>query len=277
MTSRGPRSKARPEERTAASTRTPAGEDPRTFGALGSPVRLRILDSIAAGDKTIAQLSQELGLHRITLRYHLNYLVKQGLAEESLPPGPRRVGRPPVHYRGSPHAKVSGYPQRHFEIVGQIAMEALVDAAGPAAAREYLRRHGFKAGRTFIEAIATREGVGRWTPETFEALVVHGRLRDMGIPTEVISRSRGALEFRAFSCPFLELAQWMPDLVCNALDGGFHAGMGAAVGGMRTRRIACMGHGDSFCQYRMVFESPSKPGPGTAAREDEESWQEVRA
>ena len=247
--------------------RTAGGrEDPRTFGALGSPVRLRILDAIAAEDKSIADLSRHLGLHRVTLRYHLNYLLKQGLVDEVLPSAPRGVGRPAMRYRASRQLPVLGYPPRHFEIVGQVALAALVEAVGPEAAQESLRRRGVEAGRGLIDAVVREESLDRWTPEAFETLVLGKRFRDLGIPVEVLSRSGRRLEFRHFTCPFLELAEEMPSLVCDALDDGFHAGMGAAIGGLRTERIACMGHGDRYCQYRLTWEGGERARRKAKAR-----------
>ena len=234
------------------------GEDPRTFGALGSPVRLRILDALASEDKAIVDLSRSLGLHRVTLRYHLNYLLKQGLVEEVLPSAPKGVGRPAMRYRASRQRPVPGYPPRHFEIVGQVALAALVEAVGPEAAQESLRRRGVDAGRALIDSVVRDERVDRWTPEAFETLILGKRFRDLGIPSKVLSRSARDLEFRQFSCPFLELAEEMPSLVCDALDEGFHAGIGKAIGGLRTERIACMGHGDRYCQYRLTWEGEER-------------------
>lgn len=221
-------------------------------------MRLRILDALASGDKSIADLSRSLGLHRVTLRYHLNYLMKQGLVEEVLPSGPRGVGRPAMRYRASRRFPVSGYPQRHFEIVGQIALAALVETLGSEAAKSSLRRHGVEAGRAMIDSVVREESLDRWTPEAFETLILGKRFHDLGIPSKVLSRSARNLEFRQFSCPFLELAEDMPSLVCDALDEGFHAGIGTAIGGLRTERVACMGHGDRYCQYRLTWESEER-------------------
>lgn len=229
-------------------------EDARTFSALGSAVRMRILSSIATREKSIAQIARELGLNRVTLRYHLGYLKNQGLIEEATPAGPRGVGRPATLYRASKHAHVSGFPRRRFELLGQLALEALAQAVGNEKASQYLRMKGAEAGKAMIAELGASAKVERWTPEAFERFVLRGLFRDFGIPIEVLSKSSLSLTYRAFDCPFLELAEKMPGLVCNSLDKGFHSGIDEALGGVRTERLACMGHGDPYCEYRVTWK-----------------------
>lgn len=243
-----PRTRASPlPERTAS------GNDSRTFGALASGVRLRILKVVAVGEKTIPDLTRELRLSRATLRYHLSFLLNQGLIEEVAPPKTTAVGRPAIRYRASKGVLVSGYPPRHYEIVGQLALQALKETAGLEESRRLLESKGTDSGKTLIEAFAAKAKVERWTPDGFEQLVLNGLFLDYGILSEVLSRTPGGLTYRSFTCPFLELAEGMPDLVCDALDIGFHRGVDAALGGVRTERVACMGHGDPHCEYRMEW------------------------
>lgn len=230
-------------------------EAPRTFRAIGSAVRMQILSSIAARGKSISELARELHLNRVTLRYHLGYLRSQGLIEEVSPSGPRRVGRPAALYRVSKRARVPGFPQRHFELIGQLALEALVEAVGKKAASSYLWTKGTHVGKSMIDEVASRTKVERWTPDSFERLVLNGLFREFGIPCETLSKSARGLAFRSYGCPFLELAEKMPELVCNALDKGFHSGIDKALGGVKTERVACMGHGDPYCQYRMRWKA----------------------
>ena len=115
-----------------------------------------------------------------------------------------------------------------------------------------LTAKGAQVGRGLIQTAAERGGVRVWTPEAIEAHVLDGVFREFGIRSEVSSKGSGHLEYRTRTCPFLELAEQMPSLVCDALDRGFHDGMDAALG-VRTERRACMGHGDSHCEYRMTW------------------------
>lgn len=230
----------------------------RTFSALGNPARMRILNLLATQEKTVSELAREMQLHPSTLRYHLGQLLRQGLIEEVVPVGPRHVGRPATLYRLSRSAHIPGYPQRHFELLGQLALEALGEAVGERSASTYLIERGRKAGRGIIRDFAARARVDRWTPDAFERFVLGGLFRDFGIPTEVLSKSPKRLRYRAFSCPFLEVAERMPDLVCDSLDRGFHRGIDEALGGVRTERLACMGHGAPFCEYVLVWRTAER-------------------
>lgn len=233
--------------------------DQRTFSALGSKVRMRILDATSAEGKSILELVKEVGVRPVTLRYHLNYLRNEGLVEEVEATGPRKIGRPATLYRATRHAHVAGFPERHFDLLGQLAIEAFVDAVGQEAASVSLRRKGTAVGKAMIDEARRGAQLRRWTPDAFERLVLGGVLRNFGVSSEVLSRSPEALEYRSFTCPFLELAERMPEMVCNALDLGFHAGVDEALGGARTIRRACMGHGDSFCEYRVAWPAAVKP------------------
>lgn len=256
--SRGASSQSASEAGLPVSRANGIEEDPRAFSALGSAVRIRILTSVASHEKTISQLSQELGMNRMTLRYHLGFLREQGFIEAIAPSGPRRVGRPAILYRMSKQAHVPRFPQRQFELLGQLALEALCEAVGDDAASSHLRAKGRGIGKSMIEGLKARAQLAEWTPEAFERHVLGGLFRDLGVASEVLSWSPGAIEYRVFSCPFLELAERMPDLVCNALDQGFHEGIDEGLGGVRTERLACMGHGNPYCQYRMAWDRKSK-------------------
>jgi len=235
-------------------------DDTRMFSALGSSVRSRILESVATREKSIPELAEELRLHRVTLRYHITYLLGQGLIEKLEATGPRKVGRPAARYRASTHARFQGFPERHFDLLGQFALEAFVDAVGKDAASASLEKKGADVGRSMIEGVRTQARIAAWTPDAFERLVIGGLYHEFGIASEVVSKSSKTLVYRSFSCPFLELAEKMPEMVCNSLDAGFHRGVDEALGKVRTDRLACMGHGDPYCAYRLTWggQAPSK-------------------
>lgn len=256
-----------------------SGDDTRIFSALGSRIRMQILNALTTKAKTVSDLSTELRLHRITLRYHLAFLLSQGLIEEVRPLRSKKVGRPAILYRASKHRPVPSFPQRRFEIIGQLALSALVETIGEERASAHLRAKGREVGLSMMSELADRARIEKWTPETFERFVLNGLLKDFGVASEVLSRESGGVIYRSFGCPFLELAERMPELVCNSLDRGFHEGMDEAMGGARTERLACMGHGDPYCQYRLIWkakrgresprESKDSPKRKTARSEDD--------
>ncbi len=220
---------------------------------------MQILGLLATRPKTVAEIARELRLHRMTLRYHLAFLLSQGLVEVVKPSGPRKAGRPAVLYRAARHPRAPGVPPRRFEILSQLSLEALVEAVGKNAASKHLRAKGLRFGRSMIEDLASRKEVERWTPDTYEHYVLDGLLKEFGIASEVMTKSTSRLMYRSFTCPVLELAEKMPDLVCDALDDGFLKGMEEALGGVSATRLKCMGHGDPYCEYFLRWTSPARP------------------
>lgn len=244
---------ASPAERTEV--------DPRTFGVLSSRARVALLRAVTVREMSIAELVQELRLHRTTVRYHLAHLLREGLVEEvrSAPSG--RAGRPATLYRAARHTGIATFPQRRFELLGQLAIETLVEEVGKERASRRLKRKGANVSVSMLRQLASKSGVDRWTPEVFEQLVLKGLFKEMGLVTEIQNRTPNVLVYRAFSCPFLELAEKMPEEVCDSLDQGFHEGMDRALGRVRTTRLACMGHGNPYCEYQLEWKSERGPRP----------------
>jgi len=158
-------------------------------------------------------------------------------------------------YRAARHGVIQGFPRRHYEVLAEVALRALVSEAGPERATVLLREMGVGVGRSMVESIAARAGVREWTPEAFQRHFLEGAMRDFGIASTILSRTSRSIEYRCFTCPFLEAAEKMSDLVCDSLDVGFHEGVNQAMGPVSTERIACMGHGSPFCQYRVVWRA----------------------
>jgi predicted ArsR family transcriptional regulator len=251
----------------AASAKAPSPHTPDerhdAFAALASHARYQILDALASRPKTIKELTQELRLHRITVRYHLTFLLREGFVEEAPVLRRGKAGRPASLYQTARHASIPGFPVRHFELIAQAALAALLEALGEGDARHRLYDKGKALGAGVVRGIAATKNVKKWTPSAFDEHVLRGSYREMGVSTEVLAASANTIEYRAFSCPFLELAEQMPDVVCDALDSGFHDGMDEALGGALTTRRMCMGHGDLYCEYVVNWPPPrSVPGKG---------------
>ncbi|MBI4392919.1 MAG: ArsR family transcriptional regulator [Euryarchaeota archaeon] len=238
----------------ASPTTTSSLEEAGSFSALASQIRLDMLLSLSREPKTLLELSGEFGLHRLTLRHHLETLMAEALVEAVSTRRKGTVGRPPVLYRTVRRAHVDGYPPRHFEIFARAALDSLVEHLGDGKATETLRRRGVAMGKQMIGDAAAREGVSEWTPGSFQKVVLDKLYKDFGIPTETIAASDDAIEYRAFGCPFLELATEKPEAVCNGLDRGFHEGVDAALGNVETVRRTCMGHGDAYCEYALKWK-----------------------
>ena len=225
----------------------------RVFGALGSELRRQILGAVASQPKTVSAIARELGLRPASVRYHVSLLARHHLVEEVRVLATGSAGRPPVAYQAASHVAVPGFPVRHFDLLAGAALQTLVDAVGPEEATRRLREKGREVALVMAAAWDEQANPAEWTPEAFERVVLGRYFREFGIATQVISRGPDALGYRFFTCPFLELAERMPDLVCDSLDRGFHEGIDALLGGVRTERLECMGHGSPYCEYRMTW------------------------
>ena len=254
--------------------RSPSGQAQRAFAALGSRVRLQILEALAARSMSLPELARELNLNRTTLRYHLAVLLEQGWVREAPPARAEGSGRPAVRYRASPHAWV-GFPERHFELLGEIALRALLESSGPDRTAAVLRDKGTSLGRGLVEQAAARAELAEWSPETFERLVLHGLFREFGVVGAVVAKTPAGLTYRVYTCPFLELAEKMPELVCDAVDAGFHDGIDRSMGEVATAKTACMGHGDPFCEYRLTWSRRRGRDPASSRGDEEEGRREA--
>lgn len=223
-----------------------------------SGVRRRILEALATRERTISELAQALGFHPTTLRYHLGFLVSHRLAEEVQPQERKGRGRPPMRYRIARHAFLPGFPPRHFEILAEVALRTILEAGGEPCI-QYLGDQGVAMARSMAGQLAEDAHVDAWTPELFERLILGNLFVRFGVTSGVVLREPNALTYRVFTCPFLELAERLPNLVCDSLDWGFHQGLDGAMGS-KTERLACMGHGDLYCEYRTAWSERSRDG-----------------
>ena len=230
-----------------------------------SGVRRKILEVLVAGERTIPEISRAVGLHPATVRYHLGFLVHHDLVEEESAETHGSRGRPPARYRISRRAHLAGFPPRHYELLAEIALRTLLEVEGEAPTRR-LKDQGAGIARAMVEQTAKEAGVSEWDPDGFQRHILGDLFGRFGVVTEVASRGETVLTYRSLTCPFMELAERIPDLVCDALDLGFHEGIDRAVGG-ETLRIACMGHGDPYCEYRTTWPRAARgtgkrPGDG---------------
>lgn len=53
------------------------------FSALGDPIRLRILDALADGEKCVCELLEEIDIAPNLLSYHLKVLRESGLVDST--------------------------------------------------------------------------------------------------------------------------------------------------------------------------------------------------
>jgi predicted ArsR family transcriptional regulator len=227
------------------------------FKALSSDSRWDILNALSDEEKGINELADQIGLKAITVRHHLNSLTQAGLVEP-LPKRKGSVGRPTTLYRITGDNIRVSFPQRDYLLLNQIIVGGLPSILGNEATKDVLFRIAMKAGFDYVENLAFENKLELWTLDSFKRLFVEGLLGEMGTKPEVVSMSEDELVFQERNCLFFELAKSNPELVCNALDQGFHDGVVKALGpDFEGERLNCMGHGDPYCRYKIHWHRPA--------------------
>lgn len=176
---------------------SPTGQDGagRTVGR-----RARILRTLADADAPlgIAQITEATGIHPNTVRFHLDALLAADRIER-VPSPPAGVGRPPLLFRAVRRMDPAG--PREYRMLAEMLLQ------GMAALPDHPSRAA-ETGRARGRALAA--GLGDPAAgDAVDSLV--DLLDDLGFAPETQSAgTRIALH----SCPFLELAQHRPDVVC---------------------------------------------------------------
>jgi predicted ArsR family transcriptional regulator len=194
--------------------------------ALGDETRFSMYRELAGSTRgcSAQELADSLGLHANTVRLHLDRLREAGLVEvEAVHRG--TVGRPTHIYSLAPGAPGLGFdPPSYTLLSGLLAALAERVGADGAEATEIGRAWGVEAGRR------TR------SRSCVKALV--GEMQRLGFEPE--TETVGKTSDMAFTrCPFRELAEAYPELVCN-LHRGISEGIVAEVGGGTVEEFATL-------------------------------------
>jgi predicted ArsR family transcriptional regulator len=170
---------------------------------------------------TREEVAGGVGMSRRLAAFHLDKLVERGVlqADYRRPPGRGGpgAGRPAKRYRPAEREITVSFPERHYELVGQVLAAAIEGQSEDEGARDaafrVARSQGFEIGRE----LASKGDSG---PEAGDALTV----AEWGLGRcgyEPFRRS--PREVALGNCPFRALAQESPDLVCavnrSFLDG----------------------------------------------------------
>ena len=199
------------------------GELPRleVLKALGDNTRYAIYLELARAVRPLAtaEIAELLGLHPNTVRPHLERMRDVGLLEVGthVPTG---VGRPHHVYWLAADAPALGLEPPTFPLMARM-LARLAESAGAEGgdAAEVGRAQGRADAAGHAEA-----------PSCLEALLTN--LDELGFDPVVDGTDDGETAVIAFThCPFRELAEAHPDLVCSLHRGmveGFVAAMGDA-------------------------------------------------
>jgi predicted ArsR family transcriptional regulator len=196
--------------------------------ALGDDTRYAMYQELARSTAALSaqELAEALGVHANTVRLHLDRLREAGLVDvEAVHRG--TVGRPQHLYFLAAGAPGLGFdPPAHALLAGLLAAMAERVGADVADATATGRAWGTERGT----AARTRNCLGALEAE-LGRLGFEPALEDDG------DADHARIEF--LHCPFRELAEAYPELVCN-LHRGLCEGVVEAVGGGRMQEFATL-------------------------------------
>jgi predicted ArsR family transcriptional regulator len=194
--------------------------------ALADETRFSMYRELASSTRPLSahELAERLGLHTNTVRLHLDRLKEAGLVEvEAVHRG--TVGRPQHMYSLAPGAPGLGFdPPSYTLLAGLLATLAERIGADAEEAAGVGRSWGVDAGRR------TR------SRSCVKALT--GELERLGFDPESTDEG-GDVSIAFLHCPFRDLAEAYPELVCN-LHRGICEGVVDVVGGGSVTEFATL-------------------------------------
>jgi predicted ArsR family transcriptional regulator len=219
---------------------------------LASSSRWKILELLAKGPKDIKGIVKETGIQPTAVRYHLQALHRLGLVETYEEKG--NIGRPRIYYKLAKKQISVEFPARNYILLADLLLDAMRQNLGEEVTKKLLYTAGVKRGKGIIEELTSKHNIAKWTPQTFKSIYVDNYLTQIGVQPEAVKLTSDKAVFRVHSCQFLELATKYPELVCDVLDTATQEGISEAIGGVKITRAKCMGHGDDFCEYSVVWK-----------------------
>jgi predicted ArsR family transcriptional regulator len=198
--------------------------------ALGDETRYAMYRELAAATSPLSaqELADRLGLHANTVRLHLDRLREVGLVDvEAVHRG--TVGRPQHRYFLAAGAPGLGFdPPAHALLAGLLAALAERIGADPDDAADTGHAWGVEAGKRTRTRSCLRALESELLRLGFEPAVEPGD-----------GTAEGAARIEFLHCPFRELAEAYPELVCN-LHRGLCEGVVDQVGGGRVEEFATL-------------------------------------
>ena len=190
-------------------------DDLSVLAALDDRVRRRVYAFVRSRGAPVSreEVAGAVGISRKLAAFHLDKLLGLGLlrAHFARPTGRSGpgAGRPAKMYEPSSARLTVSIPERRYDVVGELLVDAIERTpSGPAAAEA--KRVAHERGVTMGEAAARAEGLRRPGPErTMSA--AKAVLDDAGY--EPYRDDAGDVRLR--NCPFDDLARRAPDVVCE--------------------------------------------------------------
>lgn len=236
------------------------------FRALGDATRYAIYCEVAGAPtpRSTSEVAAALGLHPNTVRPHLERLRRAGLLAVSAE-SQGTVGRPQHRYQPTADAPSLGLEHPAMPVLAQLLAE-VADTGNPGAGdlaervgRQWGRREGMNGAARADGAAAGGDGgaagatapagdVGT-TPSPDSVAALTGELAGLGFdPAVTWAGTSVTVSFTR--CPYRELAEAHPDLVCR-LHRGLVEGMVEGIGGAAVGCFATLADRDP-CRVQLV-------------------------
>lgn len=247
--------------------------------------RADVLDVLRRASRPlpIAQIAEQLGVHPNTVRFHLDSLTAKGRVER-VSAAHRTPGRPPQLFRAVRGMDPAG--PRQYRMLAEVLVESFGD--DPQAHRQAIRagrawgrrrgaaeplgpgdREGLEpVGRLFrlLDALGFAPEPMRHEPGRPELMPAErpGEQLPRGGPQRAGSTPAAQPEIRLRNCPFLDLAQTRPQIVCPIHLGVMQGAMDAWGGPVTVDRLDAFVEPD-LCVVHLT--TAIEPSGQRAARE----------
>lgn len=215
-----------------------------------SAPRRGILDLVSRSPSSVPEIADKVGLKPISVRFHLRKMLELGLIEEEKQRG--AVGRPRLLYRASSKRFEVAFPPRNYMQLASILLSVLLKNPDQSQISKDLRKVGGKLGSELGRNLKTKEV--KWDGVSLKKRYVEGLLEDFGTEPQAVRYSKKSIQYRLNNCPFKELAAQYPQLICEQLDDTINVSLLRELDkGIDWRKLKCVGHGDSYCEYVASF------------------------
>lgn len=199
----------------ALNNRSMASRNRSSARALAHESRVTLLHALQQSDRALGahELATALGLHRTTVREHLEHLAQAGYVAKSAEARTTR-GRPRILYSSLDQPAIPPADVWFRENLIKILLAGygrpVPDRALTAAAEGQERAADWVSPRA--AAPIRPEGPSGVGGELHQLAVLEAHLEELGFEPDV---DRSAAQIHLYKCPFLDLAREHTDVVCS--------------------------------------------------------------
>ena len=225
----------------------------RLTAVLADGTRYRIYRSIVerpGAEVTVADIAEDFELHPNVARMHLTKLEQVGLLSTSLRKG-GKGGRPARLYRLSDKVASLIMPPRRYDLLSELALQALSETGDLDAVAAVCRESGTEAARVYVSEHPEYRRLGR--DELVAAICEVGE--EVGMLPEV-KWDHATLDVDVRNCVFKELSSAQPELVCvmhRAFLEGFIEQLAGAGSDAAIKASSAISRGDDRCRLHILF------------------------